>query len=63
LTAILHATLYAALVVSGWFALVAAVGVLIHGRAWVWTRAREPLGRATSRYRRTGAPRRGGATW
>lgn len=45
MTAILRAAPYAALAVLGWFALIVAVGMLIHGRAWVWARARETLGR------------------
>jgi len=48
----LHAALYTTLAFLGWLALVASVGVLIHGRAWVWERTREAIGQLGWRLRR-----------
>ena len=43
MTMMLHAMLYAVLALLGWIALALSVGMLIHGRAWVWERTREAI--------------------
>jgi len=50
-TMMLHTMLYAVLALVGWISLALSVGMLIHGRAWVWERTREAIAHLVWRLR------------
>ncbi len=62
-THLLHIALYLAVAVLGWSALVIAVALLIHGRAYVWARALEVSGRYRPRHRQSPASQPDAAPW
>ncbi len=62
-THLLHVALYLAVAVLGWSALVVAVALLIHGRAYVSARALEMGGRYRPRRRQRPASQPDAAPW